>query len=293
MRRVHVLGNAGLDITLSLPHLPVDGETLIADRAERAPGGKGLNQAVVAARAGATVRFQANLGNDPDAEMVQRALAVEPIGQLLLPRVQLQTDLSVVMVDPQGRNTIASVGLCADAITETLAIAFATEIAPGEVLLMQCNMSHDATLAAARCAAQRGATVLLNTAPLRWNISDIVPFCSIVIANEIEAAASKLGDTGDAVTIVTLGARGAVVTDRTGARHQPARPVPVVDTTGAGDTFCGVLAAALSQAIPLDTSIELAQQAAAITVTRHGAFAALPTAQELQQLFFSHRSAAP
>src|ERR1700742_2524445 len=109
MSRVIVIGNAGLDLGLAVPRLPLAGETLIGREAARAPGGKGLNQAVVAARYGAAVRFCAPLGNDAaQADEVERHLAGEGITELRLPRLPYPTDFSLLMVLPDGENSIVS-----------------------------------------------------------------------------------------------------------------------------------------------------------------------------------------
>ena len=122
MGKVLVLGNAGVDLVLPLPRLPLPGETLVATSLSRAPGGKGLNQAVVAARAGAETRFMAPIGDDADGRMVADHLAGEPFVARLLIRLPRPTDLSVVMVGADAENSIVSVGECADALDETVRV---------------------------------------------------------------------------------------------------------------------------------------------------------------------------
>ncbi len=287
-----VLGNAGVDLSLALAHLARPGETAVASGGVRAPGGKGLNQAVAAARAGARVRFCAPVGDDAEAGFVAQSLAVEPLAELRLLRRPGPTDISVVMVAGDGENSIVSLCRCADTLSEADAAAFAGGMAPGDWLLMQGNLTAAATSAAMRAARGR---VMLNAAPLRWPVAPMLPSCAVVVVNRGEAeAATGLADAGDAAlrlraqgcaaAVVTLGAEGCVWADADGVGRLPAIPVQPLDTTGAGDTFCGVLAARLASGQALPDALTAAQRAAALSVTRFGAYAALPTAAELREL---------
>ena len=284
MSRVHVLGNAGFDLAMHLARLPFPGETLVGHAGERAPGGKGLNQAVAAARAGARVRFLAPVGEDNDAAAIRVALAAEPFEALDLPTLPCPTDCSIVMLLPDGENAIVTVGDCADRLDAAVAAQFAGRVQPGEILLMQGNLSAAATLAAAMACA---GSVVLNTAPLRWDVRPVLPSCAVVIANQVEAqaiagraSAAALHAAGAALAVVTLGAGGCLFADAAGEHHLPAPPALLLDSTGAGDAFCGTLAAQLATGIPLILALAAAQRVAARTVERRGAFAALPPAPE-------------
>ena len=287
---VFVLGNAGVDLSLTLAHLARPGETAVASAGVRAPGGKGLNQAVAAARAGARVQFCAPVGEDAEAGFVAQTLAAEPLARLRLLRRPEPTDISIVMVAADGENSIVSLCRCADTLNEAEADAFAGETAPGDWLLMQGNLTAAATLAAARAARGR---VMLNAAPLRWPVASVLPFCAVAVVNQGEAeSVAGLPDPGDAAlwlraqgcgaAVVTLGAEGCVWADTNGLGRLPAAAVRPVDTTGAGDTFCGVLAARLASSRALPDALTAAQRAAALAVTRFGAYAALPTVDELR-----------
>ncbi len=186
---------------------------------------------------------------------------------------------------------ILSFGACADALTESEAEAIAHRLAPGDWLLLQGNLSATATASAMRQAKARGASVMFNPAPLRWNTTALLPLCDVVVANAVEAleitgatfpqAASTLHQAGAALAIVTAGAAGCASADATGLRTHPAIQVTVLDTTGAGDTVCGVLAAKLMTGTPPDAAIQAAMRAASLTVQRPGAYAALPGAAAL------------
>jgi ribokinase len=277
MNRVVVIGNAGLDLRLTVPRLPLPGETLIGAEAARALGGKGLNQAVVAARCGVAVRFCAPLGNDAaQADEVERGLAAERFKQLFLPRLPHPTDFSLLMVLPGGENSIVSTSACSLALTFAQAEPALQEIGLGDVVLLQGNLPLDVTGAVLSTARRAGATTVFNPAPFWPGAEKLVAHCSLVIANRLEGRA--LGAALDGVaSIVTLGAEGCFYEGRT----FPAEKVAAVDTTGCGDAFCGVMAAALAHGIAIDAAIGLAQKAAALTATRPGAFDALPSREEL------------
>ncbi len=287
MSRVFVLGNASMDISVPVPRLPTPGETLMAGGITRAPGGKGLNQAVVAARAGAEVHFCAPIGRDGDAAAIRTALEAEPLASLTLPIFGAPTDVSMLLVAADGENCIVSTGACADSLTEAAAAAFVAGMAADDFLLIQGNLSLATTLAGLR------GRVVLNTAPLRWDFSSLLPRCEVVVANRVEAsqitglaepgAAARL--LGGRTRIVTLGADGCVVADGDRLTTYAAVRMAAVDTTGAGDSFCGVLVAALACGFGLVEAVAMGQRGAALAVTRHGCFAALPTREELAEIF--------
>lgn len=292
MPRLLVLGNAGLDISMRVPRLPLAGETLVGGFRISAPGGKGLNQAVVAARTGLLpVGFHAQLGDDTAADLIEARLREEDFAVLELPRSAGPTDLSILLVAPDAENCIITAGACATALSDQDAARFAGGVRRDEWLLLQGNLTASATLAALQSAQGR---VVLNTAPLLWDIAPMLPCCAVVIANAVEArqitgqdganAAAALHAAGAAQAIVTLGAAGCMVAGPDGVQNYPALSAQPVDSSGAGDAFCGVLAAMLAAGRPLKQAIAPAQRAAALTVGRPGAFDALPSAAELRSL---------
>lgn len=293
--RLLVLGNAGWDLPMALPRLPREGETLLGERLDDSPGGKGLNQAVVAARAGARVTFVAALGTDRNGEAVTAALAREALEfrPLASPR---RTDISVLCVAPEGGNLIVSSNACADAVTPAQAEAAASTLGQGDLLLMQCGLPAETTLAAARVAAARRARMVLNAAPFRWPLDPLLPLLHALVLNEVEAeaatgcanpseAAQRLLAGGTARVVVTLGAEGAVAADVAGIAHHPAPPTQARDTTGAGDVFCGTFAAALLAGHP--DPVRPGQLAAAWSVARQGCYASFPAAEVLAALLAS------
>lgn len=295
MARVLVLGNAGLDISLKVSHLPQRGETLLGDTIGRAPGGKGLNQAVAIARAGARTLFLAPTGDDGMAGEIRTILADEAnlcFEQETMPGA---TDFSLLMVLPDGENSIVSAGPSAAAFPPEAAAAFANKAEASDIFLVQGNLSFEATLLAMKTARTRGARTVLNPAPVWWDAAPLIPHCDILVVNRGEAemlggsadplvAATQLADLGTETVIITLGGEGCLIRTAGETKIYDAVPVDVVDTTGCGDTFCGALSAALSLNISLEKAVEFAQAAAAITATRAGAFAALPSRAELAAL---------
>jgi ribokinase len=223
------------------------------------------------------VGFCAPLGNDaPQADEIERGLARERFEQLFLPRLPHPTDFSLLMVLPGGENSIVSTSACSLAMTYADAEVALRELGPGDVVLLQGNLALDVTGAMLAAARRAGATTVFNPAPFWPGAERLVAPCSLVIANRLEAKA--LGAALDGVaSIVTLGADGCVY----GGRMFGAEKVAAVDTTGCGDAFCGVMAAALARGLAVDQAIGLAQKAAALTATRPGAFDALPSPDEL------------
>ena len=271
MSRVFVLGNAAIDLTLRVPTFPVGGETLIAIDRTRGPGGKGLNQAVAASRTGIEVVFRAAIGRDPDGDELQAALAGEALRFEPL-RVDAPTDLSTVMVTPDGENCIATAGDAAAAFPPEEAAAFARRTTPNDWLLLQGNLRVAATVAALRSGP---GSIALNASPIQGATTGMLAWCSLVVTNEIEArsltgtepatAANVLCELGAAAAIVTLGGAGALLAEATeGVRHFPAFPADVIDTTGAGDTLCGVLVARRATGMAWEVALAAAQEAAAI-----------------------------
>ena len=295
MARVLVLGNAGLDISLQTPRLPERGETLLGDAVSRAPGGKGLNQAVSAARARAKVLFQAPIGIDGMADEIRSVLAAEPQLAFEPAAMHEATDFSLLMVLPDGENSIVSGGPCAAGFTPQAAAIFAGRAEPEDIFLAQGNLSLDATIAAFETARTQGAKTVLNPAPIWWDVNRLLPHCDMLIVNANEAemvsgrtdpamAIDELCGRGVETVIITLGGDGCLLQSAGKRRRYAAVPVDACDTTGCGDTFCGVLCAALCRNTPLEEAVRFAQAAAAITATRMGAYAALPQRAELDAL---------
>jgi ribokinase len=280
--RVVVIGNAGLDLRLEVPRLPLPGETLVGSAGTHAPGGKGLNQAVVAARCGARVRFCAPLGNDvATADEIERHLAREGFAELILPRLPHASDFSLLMVLPDGENSIVSPRGCSLSLAPAQVKPALQDLSENDFVLLQGNLPLDTTAFILAAARRQGATTIFNPAPFWPGAEELVGQCSLVIANQVEA--ELLGDAIHAAkaAIITLGADGCVLVERRQRRTFPAEDIVPRDTTGCGDAFCGVAAATLARGFAIADAIAAAQKAAALTAGRPGAFEALPSRAEL------------
>lgn len=300
---VFVIGNAAVDLSFRLDRLPEPGETRIAAGRRADPGGKGLNQAVAARRAGAAVRFRAAVGDDADGRLVADRLAAEGIAPSDLVLETGATDQSVVLVASDGENAIVSTADRARGLTADAAAAFARAGRPGDVLLLQGNLTLPATRAALEAARGQGVWIILNPAPI-WPAADggvPWPLVDVAVVNRVEArqlagepdpkaAATRLRRAGAGAVVVTLGAAGALVAAAGGTDTVAAPVVAAVDTTGAGDTACGVLAAMLAEGRTLAEAVPVAIAAAALSVTRAGALAGMPSAEEIAAIAAGRRS---
>ncbi|EDZ99363.1 PfkB domain protein [Burkholderia sp. H160] len=296
--RLFVVGNAVSDLTLTVERAAHAGESILADSMQRAPGGKGLNQAVAAHRAGAAVVFHASIGDDGEGADIAARLDDEGMHALRLVRHALPTDLSVLTVTRSGENSIITTAGCTRALGAAALVAQIADIAAADTLLMQGNLSLDSSRALIDHARGLGAAVIVNAAPWCWPDASALASCEGVIANEGEICAiagvddpqlgaSRLLAQGPQWVIVTLGARGVLIARGDERVRMPAASVVTVDTSGAGDVFCGVLAALYTsrvEAVPFLRAIECAQLAAAIAVGRPGTFSAIPSAEEIRRV---------
>jgi ribokinase len=283
-----VLGSANMDLSLCVDALPGAGQTVLGAEAAFIPGGKGANQAVAAAFAGARVRFAGRVGADPDGEAALAALADSGVDVSLVRTTDLhRTGLAVVLVDRDGNNAIAVSPGANHALTVSDLDRLGAEIRRADVLLMQMELPVDVVLRAVDLAHDAGTPVVLNLAPPAVVPPPTLSRLAVLVVNESEAefllagplvewsalrsAASRLRGLGPGAVVVTAGARGAVYDDGSGATHVPAVPVEVVDTAGAGDAFVGTLAASLSRTASVEVAVRLAVRAAAAAVRTRGA----------------------
>jgi ribokinase len=288
-----VVGSANLDLIYRVARIPFPGETVLAAGAQSAAGGKGNNQAVAAARAGAAVRFIVALGTDEAGDRIAAEARASGV-TVLDRRVETSTGTALITVDDAGENTIV-VDSGANGRLVDLTGDERAAIADADVLLLQLETPLETVAEAARAVRRSGALVLLNAAPIRDLPADLLADVDILVLNEHEAAtlagrsgsehdlARALATAGRSV-VITLGGRGALVA---ASDAEPvtvrAHSVQVVDTTGAGDTFCGALAAHLDRHRNqgLIAAAQFASAAAALSVQRPGAVPSIPTLEEI------------
>lgn len=280
------LGSINADYVYTVPHLPAPGETLPATGMTRMLGGKGANQSVAAARAGASVRHVGAVG--PDGDWVLEALSgygVDTGACVRLP--DIPTGHALIFVEPGGENAIVLCPGANRALAPALPRTWTYLLSPGDTVMLQNETDLDAGVAAQARAA--GARVVYSAAPFDAEATRaMLPQTDLLILNAVEAAqlAEALGTPADALPVpellVTLGAQGARFRDIDGVIEVPAPRVTPVDTTGAGDTFAGWFCAARDRGLPIPDALREAAQAAAIQVTRPGTAQAIPDLEEVR-----------
>lgn len=238
--RLCVLGSVNMDTTYTVNALPGHGETVLATSVRSAPGGKGANQAVAAARTGADVSFVGAVGDDDAGLRLREHLVANGVGSDALATVPGPSGAAAITVDPAGENTI----VVAPGANSALTVDAGSDLIAGcQVLLLQLEIPIATAVAAARLARAGGATVIANISPICGDVTELaglIDLIDVAVVNETEAA--RFHDRVPHL-VVTLGARGARYTGADGTVHVPATVVDAVDTSGAGDVFAGVLAA--------------------------------------------------
>jgi ribokinase len=298
VKNVLVVGSSNTDMVLRVPRIPRPGETVLGGAFAMAGGGKGANQAVAAARAGARVTFVARLGDDIFGERALAGFADDGIDtRFVLKTADAASGVALIAVDDRGENSIAVASGANERLSVADVEAAAKAFAAADVVLLQLESPLETVAAAVRKAGETGVPVILNPAPARPLDEGLLAGVAVLTPNETEAellsgvpvrdddgvrtAAAALRRRGPGTVIITLGGRGvyALAPDFEGV--VPAFRVEAVDTTAAGDIFNGALAVALAEKRPLAEALRFAQAAAAISVTRPGAQPSAPTRAEI------------
>jgi ribokinase len=286
--RLHVVGNVCLDTSFRLERLPRAGETLNGALTAEGVGGKGANQAVAAARAGADVRLWSAVGEDDAGGRLIALLDTDVRTDRIL-RLPLPTDRSTIIVGEAGENMIVSAVPCAEALDPMRDMDLPRLWEEGDLLLMQGNLTTEATRHCLARAKDAGLTTILNPSPLAGGGKAGFPAVDLIIANrqearaltgaaEMTAALRLLMERGAGAAVITLGAEGCLLADGGATPVRVEAPkVDAVDTSGAGDCFAGVVAGLLSQAMALLQAARIATQAAAYAACRPGTIAAFPS----------------
>jgi ribokinase len=293
---IAVVGSLNLDLVVRVPRLPGPGETVSGDEVFRNPGGKGANQAVAAARLGRGVAMVGCVGDDEAGRELLASLEADGVDRSRVRVVDgVPTGTAFITVGEGGENQIVvSPGANARLAPDDVATA-GTALAAAAVTLLQLEIPLETVVAAARAA---GGTVVLNPAPVRALPADLLGEVDVLVPNRVELAqlapgrvpatveeaAELAGRLPVRAVVVTLGADGALVVEHGRARHVPAVPVRPVDTTAAGDAFCGGLADALAAGATLEDAARRAVRVAAAACLRQGAQASLPTPADLRAL---------
>lgn len=281
---VIVVGSTNLDLVATVEHLPEPGETVLATEYAEHAGGKGLNQAVAARRAGADTAFVTCLGQDPAGAMLHRLIVNESIAAHVTDH-DGPTGRALISVDGEAENSIVVVPGANAHLTMSAVESHRRILERARVVLCQLEVPLESVEAALAIAKAGGARTILNPAPARDVPNGLLGLCDVIVPNQHEVSmlggTSALLDAGVGAIVVTLGARGIRVVTRDGDIDIPPYVVRAVDTTGAGDAACGALAAALAHGHDLTTAARRASAAGALAATRQGAVPSLPYREDI------------
>ncbi|RAT17741.1 ribokinase [Lonsdalea populi] len=297
--RLAVLGSINADHILNLEQFPSPGETVIGKHYNVAFGGKGANQAVAAGRCGADIAFIACVGADDIGQRIRQQLADDRVDVSAVEAVPGQTTgVALIWVNDDAENMIAIHSGANAALSPEVMARFQQKIAEASALLMQLESPLETVTAAAQLARRHGTRVILNPAPARPLPDKLLSLVDIMTPNETEAqhltgirvetdddarrAAQALHDKGVGSVIITLGRRGAWVSEQGRGQLIPGFQVEAVDTIAAGDTFNGALLTALLEEMPMLAAVRFAHAAAAIAVTRSGGQPSVPWRNEIE-----------
>jgi ribokinase len=292
--RLIVVGSSNTDLIIRAPRLPGPGETVLGGDLTSAAGGKGANQAVAAARLGASVTFVGRVGSDVHGQQALNHLNREGLDtRFVVTDAAAPSGVAFIVVGPNGQNQItvapgANLRLSTDDVHAAL-----PAFEQASVLLLQLETPLETVLAAARLGRAHGLHVVLNPAPAQPLPEELYALIDVLTPNQHEAtqltgepepqrAAEVLLRRGCRCVVVTLGEAGVYLRDAQHSQQAPAHQVEAVDATAAGDAFNGALAVALTWQDALPHAVQFAQAAAALSVTRLGAQPSLPTLAEVQ-----------
>ncbi|WBB82066.1 ribokinase [Micromonospora sp. WMMD882] len=291
--RVVVVGSANMDLVGAAPTLPRPGETVLGSDFVMVPGGKGANQAVAAARAGASCAFLGAIGSDAFGVTLRARITAAGVDTRHL-RVSYGTSgVALIMVDAEGENTIL-VAPGANATLTGLTEDELTCVREADVLVAQLEIPVETVTTAALAARAAGTRVVVNAAPARQVPAELLAAVDVLVVNEVEARALTGRGREDPRAllelvpraVLTLGGQGAWYVDRDGAHeHVPAFVVDVVDSTAAGDAFTAALAVGWGEGRDLPDAVRWAAAAGAACVRKLGASVALPHRPEIDQLY--------
>ena len=292
---VAVVGSAMMDLTAYATVLPEPGQTLVGGLFTTGFGGKGANQAVIAAHCGAEVHFIGSLGRDLFGDSIAENFKHLAINSLHVGRSDIATGVAHIWVDGNGENRIIIIPGANHEIESEKAVAAISSIADLSVVIAQCEIKQEVTLAAFRAAKARGCTTILNPAPFEPLSSELLELTDWLIPNESEFRElhGELPSSDKALqsfrpgknSIVTLGALGAVLVKVDKSIVRIAAPIiSAIDTTGAGDAFVGTFASALASGMRPEAAVAFGVKVASLTVTRKGAQSSYPTHTEIATL---------
>ena len=298
---VLIVGSLNIDIVTYLEKMPEPGETVVGDRIESFPGGKGLNQAVAAARAGGEVIMVGVLGNDSNSNMLKQVMLTEKINSDYVRQVVGACGTAIIEVDKSGWNRIIVIaGANSELKANDLKPEILTKITKRQVLLSQLESPISELFSIFQAAKNSNFFTILNPAPARKLEKKFIQLIDLLVPNPFEAevlSGIKVTDTDSAFSagkelisqgvqsvLITMGEGGSVLITKDGSELFESFKVNAIDTTAAGDAFCGAIAVALSEEFDLKTAIRFASAAGALSVQIEGATTSMPTRHEIEKL---------
>lgn len=292
--KVVVIGSSNTDMTIKGDRLPKPGETVLGGEFRMGPGGKGANQAVAAQRLGADVSFICKVGRDIFGDNAISGYQKEGIDCSRILRSDKASGTALILVDGNAENCIAvAPGANADLTPEDVD-SVADVIRSADYLILQLEIPVESVLRAAKIAHEAGVYVILNPAPACHLPEELFGYISLITPNQTEsallsgvednldAAVERLMQLGVKDVVVTLGSKGSLVISEGAKTLVPSLKVKAVDTTAAGDTFCGALCVALSEGCSLVDAAGFATKASALTVQKMGAQDSIPFRSDIK-----------
>jgi ribokinase len=291
MSKIVVVGSSSIDLVVTSPKRPVAGETVIGDTFHTVPGGKGANQAVAAARAGAEVEMVGAVGNDQFGKMVLDNFKKQGVSITFVKPVTDKKTGTAHIVIAEVDNSIVVVPGANREVDKALVDRANEAIKAASIVLLQLEIPLNTVMYVVDLCHAWNVPVILNPAPAQPLPPDLIEKVTYLTPNEHECRAifREFTDIEDILkqypnkVILTEGSQGVLYFDGNRLIRVPALSVDVVDTTGAGDTFNGVFAAALSQGLPLKQAIRYGCVAASLSVTKLGAQGGMPTMEEIRR----------
>ncbi len=301
---IYVLGSINMDMVARVPHMPVGGETLTADKYYVNPGGKGANQAVAIAKLGGKVAMIGKVGSDETGDALKNNLKAMGVDESMVTRADVPSGIAMIIVEG-GENRIILYKGANHSVTKADVDEGLKNAQPGDALVMQLEIPLETVTYAAAVAKQKGMLVLLNPAPAVPLGEELLKNVDIIAPNETETeiltgvgldsdvhialAVKKLYQLGVKRVIITMGSRGSIVAEGQTITPVEPRKVKAVDTTSAGDTFVGATVLRYLDGDTLEDAARFASVASSITVTREGAAQSIPTLEEVKKVIESEK----
>ena len=297
MSMITVVGSLNMDLVITAPKMPVMGETILGSGFMTTPGGKGANQAVAAARLGGCVTMVGCVGNDIFGKDILKNLELNNVKTNLINIVEgVSTGIAVIVIE-NGNNAIIVDPGANSLLSSQIVENNENTIKSSNILMVQLEIPLETVEKTVEIAKRAGVNVLLNPAPARRLSDELLRKVDIFTPNETECeiitglsinsvaeakeALRFLLNKGIGQVVITMGDKGVVYNRGIELVHKPVNKVKVVDTTAAGDSFSGALAVSLSQGNSIDEAVDFGNIVGALTVTRKGAQASLPTIDEV------------